>query len=325
MNFQNLQYFLITCEEMNITKAAERIHVSQQALSNLIGRMEEELNCKLFSRRPDFELTYAGKCFRDAAMRMLDLENQTRSVLDDISHNRRGELRIGISHTRGQAILPFILPRFCQKYPDIQISIKEGVTRQLEESLEKGNVDILIGHTPFLLEAAEYVDLMQERMYLLIPKSLMEAHFGEMAPEIAEVYRVNSDIGVFRDLPFVLLNKGDRIRTMVDSEFYRAGISPNIRLQTPNIQVAIALASEGLGVTACPELYLNNPYTIHGAGNEAVWEKLEIFPFVTDHVHNVGIGYNRERYLSSFARDFIDICMEEFGSGRIVGMNSVLV
>lgn len=54
MNFQNLEYFLAAAEEPSLTRAAERLHISQQALSNQIARLEEELGCRLFARKPSF-------------------------------------------------------------------------------------------------------------------------------------------------------------------------------------------------------------------------------------------------------------------------------
>ena len=59
MNFQHLRYFLMVAEELNITRAAERLYISQQSLSNHIGNLERELDVKLFTRSPKLSLTYA--------------------------------------------------------------------------------------------------------------------------------------------------------------------------------------------------------------------------------------------------------------------------
>ena len=60
MNFQNLEYFLTVAEEMNVTRAAKRLHISEQALSRQIGKLETELSVKLFERNPRFTLSPAG-------------------------------------------------------------------------------------------------------------------------------------------------------------------------------------------------------------------------------------------------------------------------
>ena len=313
MNFQNLEYFLTTAEEVSITRAAERLHLSQQALSNHIARLEEELGCRLFTRKPNLELTYSGKCFQRAAVRMLDIQRQTAIVIGDINGNRRGELRIGVSHTRGQAILPLLLPDFRRAYPLADLSVVEGSTKELEADLERGVIDVLIGFAPFLLESAETMELSREHLHLIAPRCLLYEAFGDRADEVRAVYREDHDVTVFRDLPFVLLKKGDRIRALVDAEFRRRGIEPEICLETRNIQTAFALAAEGMGLTVCPTMYLNSRYTISGQADSYTRSRVDIFPFFDRGSTDViAIGYNRDRYLSQIAKDFIDMSVEKF-------------
>lgn len=313
MNFQNLEYFLTTAEEVSITRAAERLHLSQQALSNHIARLEEELGCRLFTRKPNLELTYSGKCFQRAAVRMLDIQRQTAIVIGDINGNRRGELRIGVSHTRGQAILPLLLPDFRRAHPLAELSVVEGSTKELEADLERGVIDVLIGFAPFLLESAETMELSREHLHLIAPRCLLDEAFGDRADEVRAVYREDHDVTVFRDLPFVLLKKGDRIRALVDAEFRRRGIEPEICLETRNIQTAFALAAEGMGLTVCPTMYLNSRYTISGQADSYTRSRVDIFPFFDRGSTDViAIGYNRDRYLSQIAKDFIDMSVEKF-------------
>ena len=77
MNFQNLESFLVLAEEGSVTRAAERLHVSQQALSGLLARLEKEVGSPLFFRRSGLELTYAGICLQRAAIQILDIQRQT--------------------------------------------------------------------------------------------------------------------------------------------------------------------------------------------------------------------------------------------------------
>ncbi len=314
MNFLNLEYFLVVASEGNITRAAELINVSQQALSNSIARLEKELNCKLFERKKELELTYAGKQFKISAEKILDIKHQTQTVLDEIGEGGRGELRIGISYTRGQAILPLLLPAFSRKYPLVELHVTEGSTHVLEEDLDRGRIDVLIGFAPFMVESAEYTELMKDHMYLVLPKTLIAQTFGDKAQNLLEEYKRNMDISVFKDLPFVLLREGDRIRAIVDREFYAKGLKPQIKLETQNIQTAFALASEGMGLTVCPELYLGSSYVTSGMSKSIVRKKVDVLPFSnSDNQDVIAIGYNRERHLSRFAIDFINAALETFG------------
>ena len=117
MNFQNLESFLVLAEDGSVTRAAERLHVSQQALSGLLARLEKEVGSPLFFRRSGLELTYAGICLQRAAIQILDIQRQTIAAMQDIRESRRGALRIGVSHTRGQSILPLLLPTFSHSIP----------------------------------------------------------------------------------------------------------------------------------------------------------------------------------------------------------------
>lgn len=311
MNFQNLTYFLTAAQERNLTRAAERLHISQQALSNHIARLEEELDCQLFERRAGLELTYAGRVFLRSVEQMLDIRRQTAAAIEDIKKNRRGELRIGVSHTRGQAILPLLLPRFSRLYPHAELSIVEGSSRELEKELERGEIDVLIGFAPFLIEGAQCVELMQERLFLVAPKQLLAERFGAQAQALCAAYREAPDLRVFRSLPFVLLTKSDRIRALVDQEFARCGIRPDIIIETKNVQTAFALAAEGMGLTVCPELYLNCRYTAGGDPASYTRQKVEILPLFPG-TDTIAIGYHRERYLSRMAKDFIDMSVRTF-------------
>ena len=114
-------------------------------------------------------------------------------------------------------------------------------------------------------------------------------------------------------MPFVLLRSGDRIRTIVDREFFNKGISPKIRIETQNIQTAFALASEGMGITVCSQMYLESPFVISGHEEYESRKKVEILTFSNQQLSDsIAIAYNRERYLSRIASDFIEMTLSEF-------------
>lgn len=97
-------------EEMNFTKAAERLFISQQALSSHIGRLEEEYGVQLFQRRPTLQLTQEGKEMLFYSKQILDDEAKMRTAFSHISAHCRGTLKIGLSRLRSAAFLPPGLP-----------------------------------------------------------------------------------------------------------------------------------------------------------------------------------------------------------------------
>ena len=311
MNFQNLEYFLTVARENNITKAAEQLGITQQALSNQISRMEDELGCKLFNRKHGFQLTAAGKEMQKSSAKILDIYMQTEQVMNDINNNKRGELRIGITHTRGQTILPLLLPQFSRTYPQVTLSITEGSTRLMEESLEHGDIDVLIGFKPFIFADAVTTDLIHENLFIVAPKVLMKEYFGEDYKSVMDSYNKKPDLNIFKDLPFILLLNNDRIRTTVDSEFRKAGIEPHVRLETQNVQTAFVLAAEGLGLTIIPGPYLKSKYIVSGE-DYLLRQNVEILPFTSPGSSTIAIGYNSKRYMSRIAQDFINLAIKKF-------------
>ncbi|MBR5109546.1 MAG: LysR family transcriptional regulator [Clostridia bacterium] len=313
MTFQSMEYFMMAAETGNITRAAERLHISQQALSDCISRLEAELGCRLFERRQGLELTYSGCQYRAAVERMLDLRKQTVAMLNDINDNLRGELRIGISYTRGQAILPMVLPEFMHRFPLVELSVQEDSSQMLESLLERGEIDVMIGFAPFRIDRAESFPLMKDRLHLVIPKSLLRIHWhsAEQIEAGLAAFRKDHDISLFRDFPFVMLKEGDRIRTITDQVFKNAHIKPLIKLETNNTQTAMALAAEGIGIAVCPELYLNSNYVASGTAGSYIRRLVEVCPLFDDSLSDtIAIGYNKDRYCSKIAENFISLCLK---------------
>jgi len=303
MNFLNLHYFVVVCEELNITRAAERLFISQQSLSKHILKLEEELQIQLFNRTPTLSLTYAGTRLLKTARQILDLKRQIINEMDDINNHQRGELRIGISHTRGRVILPKILPDFRRTHPYIDVCVVEGNTRFLEDSLSHGRVDLLVGFGPILLEDVESVDLFQERIFLVVPKELMAGLFPDRLEEMVARFEKNVDVAAFRGCPFLMLSSANRTRIIFDKYVKKLGIPIQTVLEMESIETLLALACKGMGITLYPELFVKNLSFFTDKSEES---PVYFFPLAAPStIGTLVVGYSRERYLSEAARDFI--------------------
>ena len=95
INFLNLEYFLVAAEELNFTKAAKKLFISQQSLSNHISNMEKEFDVILFNRTTPLTLTYAGQALKAKARQMLELRDETYRELSDIKDFSVGSLPWG--------------------------------------------------------------------------------------------------------------------------------------------------------------------------------------------------------------------------------------
>ena len=313
MNFLHLKYFLMVAEELNITRAAERLYISQQSLSNHISNLERELDTKLFTRSPKLSLTYAGEQLVDTATQILDLQNQFLAKVGDINHHYIGTLRVGISYTCGLALLPDLLPRFYQEFPQVEFTLFEGNSAQLEDELAHGRVDLIICFQPIMMDTVEVVHLVDDRLILAVPKTFTDQLFGAQAGEMRQRFAQGADIAAFRTLPFILLKRGNRVRGIADHYFSRCSFKPRILLEMENTITTLAVAQKGLGMVICPELFLR---TIHSPTSPSASSTLDLFP-LTDPatVSTLVVGYHRDRYLPHFALRFIEMTRELLADG----------
>lgn len=305
MNFSNLEYFVAVAEELNITKAAERLYISQQSLSNQIIKLENELNVKLFTRTPTLALTYAGTSLLERAKNILDMHNQMLCEIEDIKDNKRGIIKIGVSHTRGRVLLPDILPSFIQKYPLVEVNLVEGNTEILESKLRHGEIDVVLSFTPRIQDGIESINLTTDRMLLVVHRRFMIELFGEKIDYMRGKFSQSVDITAFKNCPFLLLTKGNRIRTLVDSLVSKNKISLNIILETENTETAFALALKGMGIAVYPEMFLG----------DRTYDEVDFFPITNEGtLATLAVSYAQGRYISKAVQDFIDIAVNVWKS-----------
>ena len=186
INFLNLEYFLVAAEELNFTRAARKLYISQQSLSNHISNLEKEFDVILFNRTSPLTLTYAGRALKTRARELLDLRDETYKEISDIKDFSTGQLSIGVSHTRGRVILPEILPTYQSQFPGIELHLAEGNSSQLASDLLHGNIDLMIDLLPFTAENVETVPICNEEILMVVPDEPLEKAYPGLVEEIKE-------------------------------------------------------------------------------------------------------------------------------------------
>lgn len=313
INFLNLEYFLIAAEELNFTKAAKRLYISQQSLSNHISNMEKEFGVVLFNRTTPLTLTYAGRALKARARQMLDLKDETYRELNDIKDFSVGQLVIGVSHTRGRILLPEVLPRYKERFPNIDLHLMEGNSSQLDNYLLHGEVDLIIGMLPFKVDDVETVPICKEEILLAVPDAVLEREYPGRLDEMKAQLSAHTDISLLKNCPFLLINKGNRVRTIADDIFEEAHITPRIILETENIETVLALAAKGMGITFYPRMFISGHESIRRMLHEKKREKASISFYSLDYAKAHGIlaiGYHKGHYMSQATKEFIQIAQE---------------
>lgn len=312
INFLNLEYFLVAAEELNFTRAAKKLYISQQSLSNHMSNLEKEFDVILFNRTSPLTLTYAGQALKVRARELLDLRDETYKEISDIKDFSTGQLSIGVSHTRGRIILPEILPVYQTQFPGIDLRLMEGNSSQLASNLLHGNIDLMIDLLPFTVENVETVPICGEEILLVVPDEILAKAYPEHQEEVKKNLHETSDIRLLENCPFVLLKKGNRVRTIADEIFEDAQITPRIVLETENIETVLALCGKGMGITFYPKMFMSPDNRSHQYRN-AILERthLNLYSLNYSRAHGVlGIGYHKGHYMSRATHEFIQIVKE---------------
>ncbi|MDR3707318.1 MAG: LysR family transcriptional regulator [Capsulimonadaceae bacterium] len=154
MNINHLAIFHAVLQEGSVSLGAERLHISQPAVSKQLKEFEESLNTKLFDRHPKgVRPTEAGELLGGYARRLFALEAEAELALAEMQGLQRGRLVIGASLTIGNYLLPEILSRFHVRYPGVEVNVEIGNTEVIQGKLIDGALDL--GFTEGYVEIAE--------------------------------------------------------------------------------------------------------------------------------------------------------------------------
>ena len=301
MNFSSMEYFSVLAQERNFTRAAERLHITQQSLSSHIAGMEKELGSQLLVRRVPLELTYAGKVMLRYATGFQTLQNEMQREFCDISQKQKGILRVGAASTRGQMILPKTIALFQESYPNISVELSEGSNGELRQKLLKGTIDLAIADFPEKLPGISLTDFYREENVLVIGKGL----FAKCFPFSAEAFErrlLEGDHSALRACPFVLGGIEDIDGRIGRDVLKRAGIDdPVVTATSHNVGMLLQLSLCGVGACVCPHKITESVLTPQQL--DAVW----VFPLGVETANCIQFGYQAQSYQWSVIEEFI-IC-----------------
>ena len=252
MNLNSLEYFIEVAKDLNMTTAAQRLYISQQALSAQIQKLEQHYGVLLFERQPKLQLTFAGQQLLEGAKKILQDSDAIANSLADISKNHAGILRIGIPTFRAQECFPLVLPEYTQKWPNVKISLHESNSTDVLEMILDGALDVGVvpptaAEIQNLGDRLEFTFLLDDRTYLICSDELLEQCFGPQTEALKKKAQQGTDLREFENLPFILHKPPMRLRKVADECFNYAGFKPNVFMETSNTELMIALYSCHVG------------------------------------------------------------------------------
>lgn len=246
MNFRNIEYFIAITEETSISKAAERLHISQQSLSEQLKKLEDEVGATLIKRGQPMTLTPAGIVFFHAAKEMLNTHNKMLDEIAVISKKDRTTITLAIPTTEIPRFLPGLLTEFAEEYPEFDVKIIQ--CRPKDAAKNAGTFDLYFSVLPLPLEL-DNVPIMEEDTYAVaFSASLAKRIYGKRWAEVEPQLIKTRDIYALREMPFIFLrNKVYDIVLDQQIIFEEAGFTPSIAFQSENSELNFDMCKLGAG------------------------------------------------------------------------------
>lgn len=304
------QYFLAVAEEQNFTRAAEKLYISQSALTKYIKRLEESMGVILFERSSPVRLTYAGEIYLQYVKKAIQQEAALSQKFEEISKEERGRIRMGIARFRSSILLPDILPVFKKQYPKVDITLIERQSHELVTALQNDMIDFCISNP---IDIINYTDLQYEPLYqerLLLAVDAKYPGLQKYIENPAQVHAENQklfypmlDIRKVQEEPFLILQPQQSLSYVVENSLRNMGLTFSNTFRTTSLLTAINLAAAGCGFCFVPDLierkeryFPNNLLYFRFSEEDIVWENAAF--------------YRKNTHLSKHSRAFIDMVKE---------------
>ena len=292
---QNTLYYIdAILKYSNYGKAAKALYVSQPYLTQVIKRIEKQLECELINRSElPYRLTEQGKIYYEY---LTSLENRYARFIREISAVAdldKQVIKIGILPSLGTYLLPLLLPNFFETYPDCKIELSEDLPEINEKHALSGEVDFWIGQNSRNISPNLSSTILGKNSYsAIIPRSC-ELYKEGVAIIDEGTYSMKSLLSQ----KLILTRKGSSIRSQIDQLLSVYKITPKIILESTEIHTIRKLAMNSVGLTFIPESISVAPCP----------EKYNIYPLPVDELSlDFFIAYHSDRILSDIDMSLIN-------------------
>lgn len=291
MKLQQLRYIWeVAHHDLNVSQTAQSLYTSQPGISKQIRLLEDELGVEIFSRSGKHltRVTPAGQAILSIAGEILRKVESIRQVALEFSDDKRGALSIATTHTQARYMLPGVISRFIERYPDVALNMHQGSPQQIAELASDGTVDFAIA-----TEALEHFsDLIMMPCYrwnrcVVVPKAHPLAAVKTLSLEDVSRY------------PIVTYVFGFTGRSRLDDAFSTRGLSPKVVFTATDADVIKTYVRLGMGVGIIARMAFDP--AVDGHDLVAIDASHLFEPSTTR------IGFRRGTFLRGFMYDFIQM------------------
>lgn len=291
MELQQLRYFREVAEREHVTRAAERLFVSQSAVSRAVTQLEEELGVPLFYRQGRaVVLSPYGRSFLEHVARALSILESGKRLLGEQTGDESGTVSLGFLHSLGVEMVPRLIKEYRRKHPKIQFTLLvQRSGEMLMKELVAGGIDLCLS-VPGMFGQSDvrWIHLLDEELLIAMPQKHRLA-----ARRTLNMSELSSE-------PFLALSPEHTLRIIFDKVCAAASFLPKIAFEGMDIATLRGLIAAGLGIGLLP------PAAARFAG------VVEINLSPTRPIRPLGIGWVDDRYLPASAIEFRKFVVSKF-------------
>jgi LysR family cyn operon transcriptional activator len=253
MELRHLRYFLSIVKIGSFTKASDELCITQPTLSHQIRQLEDQLGCELFDRSGRrVQLTNAGQIFAEYAHRAIKEVENGKAAIQEFQKLRLGSLSFGVISSFINSLLPPVLSRFQEKYPDILLTVLELPTGELERQVREGEIAFGLAYGPAVsTENVQWETLFKEELALIV--SPLHALAGLKSVSFQTIAQT----------PLALLTREYISRRIIDAAFMKSMSAPLVHIETNSIDAILQMVSNTqLATIQTPRLTQGNKHLI---------------------------------------------------------------
>lgn len=301
MNLKQLKYVQVLSTEGTFSKAAQTLHISQPSLSQYVKNIEKEIGQELFIRAGgNVRLTEAGRIYIDAGRKILDIEQQMQNALVDIAQNKKGKIVVGISPHRSVHLMPFVVKKFHELYPGIQLVLDERSGSELLEAEMHGEFDLCVTTLPVDEKMYNYTEIMKEEIVLAVPAgSVLDRKLKNSTDIVPDRKFPAIDIHLINGNDFITLGELMPMKIISEEICKKFDLKLNYTVEVRSNEALVTVVNSGIGSSLIPCCLVNfneNPKSI------SYYSIKQDIPF-----RDIVVITRKEQYISKPINDLIEI------------------
>ncbi|WP_319204081.1 LysR family transcriptional regulator [uncultured Ilyobacter sp.] len=310
MELKELNYVTAINECGSISKAAKKLSMAQSSLSHFLKNYEKQIGYEIFIRsNGGLRPTYEGELYLKAADSILNIKKKLSNEIDDVSNLKRGKVIFSISSPKAPYLLPQVIPKFKEKYENIDVEIIEADIAYQETLLQHEKVDVALVSLPLVNTRLKYDLIFKEEVLLCAHKSF---GLNKIAKTAGKTGKPWIDLNELKDLPFLTFNVSSLIMSeLFDKVMKKYKDNLKINNTKNSFNTVLSLVKVGVGTTLMPELYTykNKDLEYYSIGPEGLYRSL-------------ALAYPPSGYLSKATKVFSEIIMSSMREENIKSRNN---